>query len=215
MAAAEGQTAPGPGKQRLHDALSPAEQEGYSIAVSNSLMWNKNLEKTRIAELAAKGAVIVSQDQGASVLLNQQPEGPARRGFYVGMGIWEVDTVPGPGKQKVHDLLSPEEQGGFDVAASYSMVRNKMPKSRNAQAAGGADMASDDPSSAELPSRQPGRPVRRGNDSRNLRATLEHLRQGREFLEAAKPDTDGHLEKAIDYTNKAIEELRKALAGTE
>ena len=30
-----------------------------------------------------------------------------------------------------------------------------------------------------------------------------------------KPDEDGHREKAIDYTNKAIEELIKALAGTE
>jgi hypothetical protein len=44
---------------------------------------------------------------------------------------------------------------------------------------------------------------------RNLQLALEHLKLGKEFLEAAKPDQGGHREKALDYTNKAIEELEK------
>jgi hypothetical protein len=196
MAAAEGQTAPGPGKQRLHDALSPAEQEGYSIAVSYSLMWNRNLEKTGIAELAARGAELASADPWAAGLRNQQPDAAARRGFDIGMAAAEGQTAPGPGKQKIHDSLSPDEQEGFRLAVSYSLTKNKnLEKNGNAEAPGGADIV---------------RP-RRGSDSRNLRATLEHLRQGREFLEATKPGQDGHREKAIDYINKAIEELEKAL----
>jgi hypothetical protein len=178
-------------------------------------MWNKNLEKTRLADLAARGAVLVSQDQAALVLLNQQPEGPARRGFYIGMGIWENNTVPGPGKQKIRDLLSAEEQGGFDVAASYSLVHNRMEKVTNVPPAGGTDLQSEDPSAGDGRHPLPQRPIRPGSDSRNLWATIEHLKQGKRFLEAAKPDEDGHREKAIDYTNKAIEELVKALAGTE
>jgi hypothetical protein len=46
-------------------------------------------------------------------------------------------------------------------------------------------------------------------DSRNLRLALEHLKLAKEFLEAARPDQGGHREKALNYTNKAIEELEK------
>jgi hypothetical protein len=52
-------------------------------------------------------------------------------------------------------------------------------------------------------------------DKRNLRLALEHLRLGKEFLEAAKPDQAGHRDKAIDYTNKAIEALEKVSAGPD
>ena len=48
MAAAEGQTAPGPRKQRIHDALAGDEQAGYDAAVAFSLERNRN------ADLAAK-----------------------------------------------------------------------------------------------------------------------------------------------------------------
>ena len=51
-------------------------------------------------------------------------------------------------------------------------------------------------------------------DKRNLRSALEHLKLGKEFLEAAKPDQGGHREKAINYTNKAIEAVETASAGT-
>jgi hypothetical protein len=49
---------------------------------------------------------------------------------------------------------------------------------------------------------------------RNLRLALEHLKLGKEYLEAAKPDSGGHREKALNYTNKAIEAVETASAGT-
>ena len=76
-----------------------------------------------------------------------------------------------------------------------------------------ADVASAERSASE-PRPLPRRPVRRGNDSRSLGAALEQLRQGKEYLEGATPDQDGHLYKAIDDINNAIQELEKALRGS-
>ncbi len=171
------------------------------------------LETQCLNEFSARGEELSNEDSEAAQLRSQQPAGLARRGFEIGMAVWEGETVPGPGKTKYRGWLSTEEQGGFDVAASYSMVRNRLGRNGNAQAARGADMATEDDSAAESRYRQPERPVRRGSDSRSLRATLEHLRQGKEFLENATPDQDGHLYKAIDDINNAIEELEKALRG--
>ena len=78
-----------------------------------------------------------------------------------------------------------------------------------------SDPLTNDPFAGDPPNRRRASPIRGGSDRRNLRATLEHLRQGREYLEDAEPDPDGHREKAIEYTNKAIAELKKALAGDE
>jgi hypothetical protein len=75
--------------------------------------------------LATRGAELSLQDPLAAVLRNRTPDGAARRGFDVGMGIWEGNSAPGPGKQKIHDALSPAEQPGFDVAAAFSLPRNK------------------------------------------------------------------------------------------
>jgi hypothetical protein len=41
----------------------------------------------------------------------------------------------------------------------------------------------------------------------DLRNALEHLLLAKEYLEAARPDTGGHREKALNYTNGAIKEL--------
>ena len=136
LAAAEGHTAPGPGKQRIHDQLSPAEQAGFDAAVSFSLTRNRK----RIADLAAKGEGIANQDPLAVDLRNQQ-EGPARRGFDVGMAAAEGQTSDGPGKQLIRGGLDPAEQGGFTAAVSFSVDRN-----RNADsAARGAAVAEADP----------------------------------------------------------------------
>jgi hypothetical protein len=51
-------------------------------------------------------------------------------------------------------------------------------------------------------------------EKRNLKLALEHLRLGKEFLEAAKPDQGGHRDKALEYTNKAIETLEQLSTGT-
>src|SRR5262245_14896556 len=52
LAAAEGHTAPGPGKQAIHDSLSGDEQAGYDAGVLFSIIRNKNLD------LLEKGAAV-------------------------------------------------------------------------------------------------------------------------------------------------------------
>ncbi len=47
-----------------------------------------------------------------------------------------------------------------------------------------------------------------------MRKTLGYLKQAKENLEAAQEDPGGHRNKAIEFTAKAIEEVEKALAGT-
>jgi hypothetical protein len=137
LAAAEGHTAPGPGKQRIHDMLRPEEQKGFDAAVSFSLTRNRK----RNEDLASKGERIASRDPMAVELRNQQAEGPARRGFDIGMAAAEGQTAPGPGKQAIHDSLPADERAGFATAVSYSLDRN-----RNADSASrGAAIAEADP----------------------------------------------------------------------
>ncbi len=97
-----------------------------------------------VTSLAAKGEAIANADPLARELRSRQPAGPGRRGFDIGMAAAEGQTLPGPGKQKIHDALSPAEQGGFSTAVSFSLERN-----RNADlAAVGAAIAKVDPTVA-------------------------------------------------------------------
>ena len=92
------------------------------------------------AALAVKGQAIASEDPLAIEFRNREPEGASRRGFDIGMAAAEGHTLPGPGKQRIHDSLSPAEQGGFNTAVSFSLERN-----RNADfAAKGAAVAKGD-----------------------------------------------------------------------
>lgn len=77
-----------------------------------------------IDDLAARGPSIAAQDPLAIELREQQPEGLPRRGFDIGMAAAEGQTLPGPGKQRIHDALSRQEQGGFRVAVLFSLERN-------------------------------------------------------------------------------------------
>ena len=95
--------------------------------------------------LAARGEVIANEDPLAVELRNREAEGPGRRGFDIGMAAAEGHTLPGPGKQKIHDQLSLAEQWGFNTAVRFSLERN-----RNAVlAAKGAAIAKVDPIVAE------------------------------------------------------------------
>ena len=88
-------------------------------------------------ELAARGAQVASADPLAAELRKRAPDESIRRGFDIGMAAAEGQTLPGPGKQKIHDALPPPQQTGFDTALSFSFQRN-----RNAQlAATGAVIA--------------------------------------------------------------------------
>jgi hypothetical protein len=89
---------------------------GSATAVAS----NADLETVMV-----RGEVIAANDAMAGELRNRTPEGPARRGFDIGLGIWDGNTAPGPGKQRYHDALTRPEQQGFDVAAAYALPRNK------------------------------------------------------------------------------------------
>ena len=78
-----------------------------------------------LATVMVRGEVIAANDAMFGALRSRVPEGPARRGFDIGLGIWDGNTAPGPGKQRYHDALTRPEQQGFDIAAAYSLPRNK------------------------------------------------------------------------------------------
>ena len=121
MGVAETDTMPGPGKQRIHDSLRLSEQAGFDVAVSYSLARNRK----KLTDLAPRGAELAQLDPLAQELRNQQSNGDARLGFDIGMAAAEKDTLPGPGKQKMHDSLYPCEQPGFASAVSFSLDRNR------------------------------------------------------------------------------------------
>jgi len=121
LAASEGQTLQGPGKQRIHDLLSLDEQGGFTTAVNFSLSRNRQ----RITDMARTGRAIAKKDRLALELRDQQADRAARLGFDIGMAAAEGQTLPGPGKQKIHDSLNADEQGGFDAAVTFSLERNR------------------------------------------------------------------------------------------
>jgi len=96
--------------------------------------------------IMARGAALAMEDPLAAELRNRAPEGPIRRGFDIGFGIWEANTAPGPGKQRYYDALDYLEQRGFRIAANYSLPRNK----HAALAAVGAAIAGADAEVAEV-----------------------------------------------------------------
>src|SRR2546422_7577398 len=62
--------------------------------------------------LAARGEALANEDPLALELRNQQPEGPARHGFDIGMAVAEGHTLPGPGKDRTCASLPPPEPTG-------------------------------------------------------------------------------------------------------
>jgi hypothetical protein len=132
MAAAEGQTSPGPGKQRIHDSLSPAEQPGFAAAVSFSLERNRN------ADLASRGAAIAQADPAVAVVRNADPDVFYRLGFDIATGIFGNptlgalgNTATGPGSLKIRDSLSAAGQRGFNAAVALHTSEVLSPKGRS------------------------------------------------------------------------------------
>jgi hypothetical protein len=77
-----------------------------------------------LAKMQVRGEVLASADKSATIMRDRTPE-PDRRGFDIGLGVWEGNTAPGPGKQRYHDALIRAEQHGFEYAAAYAYPRNK------------------------------------------------------------------------------------------
>jgi hypothetical protein len=93
----------------------------------------------------ARGIAITNSDPLATELRNRLYETGNHRGFDLGMGIWAGSTAPGPNKDRYRNVLTTFEQGGFDVAAAFSLPRNKYSLLSNV----GAAIASANPEIAE------------------------------------------------------------------
>ena len=120
MAAAEGQTLPGPGKQKIGASLPADQQRGYNIAVSFSLERNRN------ADLASRGSRITGADERLAAARDAEPDVYYRLGFNIGTGIFGNaaqgalgNTQLGPGSLKIRDALSPGAQRGFNAAVKF------------------------------------------------------------------------------------------------
>ncbi len=142
LAASEWHTSQGPGKQQIHDLLSPSEQRAYDTAVTFALA----LYRQKIADFALQGAAIASADPQSAEFRSLQAEGAARRGFDIGLAAAEGQTAQGPGKQKILEALPPDQQAGYAAAVAFSIDRNN-----NVDlAANGATIAEADPIIAML-----------------------------------------------------------------
>ncbi len=113
------------------EALRGAEQQQELITGQKYLRGMERslvtigTQSSEINALATKGPAIARRDPLAMEMRDLQPDGLARRGFDIGMAAAEGQTAPGPGKQRIHDLLSPEEQAGYEAAVDFSLARNK------------------------------------------------------------------------------------------
>lgn len=125
MAAAEGHTAPGPGKQRIRAALSPAEQVGFDAGLTFSLDRNRN------AELAAKGSAIAEADSATAEARDAVSDPQYWLGFDIATGIFgdpalgaRGNTATGPGSLRIRDALSAPAQAGFNAAVTFHLAHN-------------------------------------------------------------------------------------------
>ena len=125
MGVAEGQTAHGPGKQRIHDVLlSPEEQPGYRIAVAFSV------ERNRYADRAAKGAAIAEADEEIANVRNAKTDVFYKLGFDIATATYgdpalgaQGNTSMGPGARGIRDSLSPSGQWGFNESMNLNLTR--------------------------------------------------------------------------------------------
>lgn len=122
MAVAEGQTAPGPGKQRIQDALSPAEQGGFVFALAFSLDRNRN------ADLAKRGAAVAAADAEVARARAAEPDVLHRLGFDIASGLFgkaalggDGNTSTGPGSLAIRNALSASVQSGFDDGMAFHL----------------------------------------------------------------------------------------------
>ncbi|MEJ1965461.1 MAG: FG-GAP-like repeat-containing protein [Gammaproteobacteria bacterium] len=125
MAAAEGQTLAGPGKQRIHDSLSPAEQPGFEAAVEFSLERNRN------ADVAATGAAIAAKDPRVAAARASESDVFYWLGFDIASGIFgdpalgaRGNTATGPGSLGIRNALGAAGQRGFDASVRFHLSQS-------------------------------------------------------------------------------------------
>jgi hypothetical protein len=124
MAAAENQTGPGPGKDRIRDSLPADERAGFIAAVAFSL------ERNKYAARAALGAQIAAADPEVAEARNAEADPFYRLGFDIATAIFgdkaagaQGNTATGPGSLGIRNSLSPAGQRGFDAAVKLHLNR--------------------------------------------------------------------------------------------
>lgn len=108
------------------------------LVASLAVMAQDSSGPRNFDRLAARGASIAAAEPAATELKNQQPDDAARRGFDIGLAVAEKDTLPGPGKQAIHDALPADQQDGYAAAVAFSLERNQRLARENAPVAGAA-----------------------------------------------------------------------------
>lgn len=129
MAAAEGHTLPGPGKDKLCASLKPAEQIGFKSAVSFSL------ERNKYAELATIGAAIAKANPVVAATRTKNPSVYYSLGFDIATGIFgdpklgaQGNTAKGTGSLKIRDSLSADGQKGFNASMQLHLGPPPLPR---------------------------------------------------------------------------------------
>lgn len=143
------------------------------VATSSSRV--QSAEAPTFDQLADKGAELAKDDSEVLELLNQQSEGAAQKGFYIGLAVAEGQTLPGPGKQRIHDSLPADQQEGFATAVTFTLARNR--KKLTDLAPRGAELATQDPLAQQLRNQQPDDSTRLGFDI-GMAAAEEHTADG-------------------------------------
>ena len=123
MGASEGQTSPGPGNQRIHDALTTVEQAGFRAAVSFAVERNDN------AIFAARGAAVARADPVVEAArTTKEAPGLYWLGFDVATGIFGDpalgalgNTQTGPGSLNIRASLSDPGKRGFDASVKLHL----------------------------------------------------------------------------------------------
>jgi hypothetical protein len=124
MAVSEGQTANGPGKQRIHDELGAAERVGFEAAL------NFSLERNRNADLAARGAAVSLADPVVAQAHNGEANVFYWLGFDIATGLFGDPAlgamgvaVAGPAEMAIRNTLSAPAQRGFNASINFHLNR--------------------------------------------------------------------------------------------
>lgn len=127
LAAAEGHTEDGPGKQAIRTSLPEPERPAFDHAVAFTLARNK------YADLAAKGAQIATSAYGDPALLELRKKSHSpwyTLGFDIATAIFgdpklgaEGNTLTGPGSLRIRNSLSSTGARGFDAAVHFHLSR--------------------------------------------------------------------------------------------
>jgi hypothetical protein len=118
------QTAPGPGKQRYHDALTTLEQQGFDLAASYALPKNQH------AKLIAVGSAIARADEEVATARRAEPDVFFSMGFDIASGLFgdpaagsEGSKVMGPGAMAIRNALTTAGRRGFDASTKLHLSR--------------------------------------------------------------------------------------------